>query len=201
MKPWIGVVAGVVLLMGGRANGAVTVTGGMVELGPAAYNDVFLGGANIDAGKIVFNYVGGSSPAATIQSLLIDSYHGGLWDVGEFRSSTAIATGLTLGWLDDGSSAVTVMATYAGDFNLDGVVDSLDRSIWLRTPSPARHGNRVTSTMTAPFNGLDRDLLMANFGSPPLVSTSVPEPTTIVIWSLLGALAITVGRWRRRKAA
>jgi hypothetical protein len=32
------------------------------------------------------------------------------------------------------------------------------------------------------------------------VTFTVPEPTTIIIWSLLGALAITVG-WRRRKAA
>jgi hypothetical protein len=27
----------------------------------------------------------------------------------------------------------------------------------------------------------------------------VPEPTTLIIWSLLGAIAITVGRWRRRQ--
>ncbi len=30
--------------------------------------------------------------------------------------------------------------------------------------------------------------------------TTVPEPSTLIIWSLLGALAITAG-WRRRKAA
>ena len=30
--------------------------------------------------------------------------------------------------------------------------------------------------------------------------TTVPEPATIIIWSLLGALAITVGRRRRRRA-
>jgi len=29
---------------------------------------------------------------------------------------------------------------------------------------------------------------------------AVPEPATLIIWSLLGTLAITVG-WRRRKAA
>jgi len=32
-------------------------------------------------------------------------------------------------------------------------------------------------------------------------SAAVPEPSTIVIWSLLGALGITFGRLRRRKAA
>ena len=29
----------------------------------------------------------------------------------------------------------------------------------------------------------------------------IPEPSTLVIWSLLGGIGITVGRWRRRKAA
>jgi hypothetical protein len=32
------------------------------------------------------------------------------------------------------------------------------------------------------------------------VTYNIPEPTTIIIWSLLGAFAITVG-WQRRKAA
>jgi len=29
----------------------------------------------------------------------------------------------------------------------------------------------------------------------------IPEPSTLIIWSLLGTLAITVGWWRRRRAA
>jgi hypothetical protein len=32
-------------------------------------------------------------------------------------------------------------------------------------------------------------------------SAAVPEPATIIIWSLLGTVAITAGWWRRRKAA
>ncbi len=31
--------------------------------------------------------------------------------------------------------------------------------------------------------------------------TVIPEPSTLIIWSLLGALALTVGWWRRRRAA
>ena len=30
---------------------------------------------------------------------------------------------------------------------------------------------------------------------------SVPEPATIIVWSLLGSLAIAVGWWRRKRAA
>jgi hypothetical protein len=29
---------------------------------------------------------------------------------------------------------------------------------------------------------------------------AVPEPTTLIIWSLLGTLGVTIGWWRRRKA-
>ena len=32
-------------------------------------------------------------------------------------------------------------------------------------------------------------------------SEAVPEPATLIIWSLLGGLGIAIGRWRRRKAA
>ncbi len=30
--------------------------------------------------------------------------------------------------------------------------------------------------------------------------TPIPEPSTLIVWSLLGALGITVGWWRRRRA-
>ena len=33
------------------------------------------------------------------------------------------------------------------------------------------------------------------------VSGVIPEPTSLIIWSLLGALGITIGWWRRRRAA
>jgi hypothetical protein len=33
------------------------------------------------------------------------------------------------------------------------------------------------------------------------VCNTIPEPTTLIIWSLLGALTITAGWWRRRKVA
>jgi hypothetical protein len=36
--------------------------------------------------------------------------------------------------------------------------------------------------------------------APGNVSNVVPEPATIIIWSLLGTVAITIGWWRRRKA-
>jgi hypothetical protein len=34
-----------------------------------------------------------------------------------------------------------------------------------------------------------------------LTSTTVPEPTTLIVWSVLGGLGLAVARWRKRKAA
>jgi hypothetical protein len=191
MKRWVaGVVAGAVLLMGARASAAVyTVTGETLVLRPAAHSAVFnLGGADIQAGSLVFDYAGASDPAATIASLLTASCNGGLWDIGQFRDSTASATGLTLGWSDDASSNhVKVTATYAGDFNLDGVVDNADQAIWFANAFTGTTWQQGDANYDGVIDGLDRDLWSANFGSPPLVLISVPEPTAIIIWSLLGA--------------
>ena len=30
---------------------------------------------------------------------------------------------------------------------------------------------------------------------------TIPEPTALIIWSLLGSLGITIGWWRRKRAA
>ena len=132
--------SGTAVLSGANVyTGLTTLTTGTLELGPAAQNAVFnLGGANVKGGKLVFDYNGATSPAATIESLLTASCDGGHWDVGQFRDSTALASGLTLGWFDNPAThTVTLMPTYAGDFNLDGVVNDLDLNIWSR--KPARH--------------------------------------------------------------
>ena len=120
-------------------------------MGPAAQNAVFnLGGADVQGGQLVFDYNGAASPAATIEGLLTDSCHDGLWDVGQFRSSTAALAGLTLGWFDDGSSKVTVMPTYAGDFNLDVRSTALDLDIWKSNAGAGTTWQRATPTTTAP---------------------------------------------------
>ena len=132
--------------------GITTVAGGTLDLcGPAAQNAVFnLGGADVKTGHLAFDYDAALSPAATIESLLTASCHAGLWDTGQFRSSTAVANGLTLGWFDDGSSKVTVMATYAGDFNLDGIVNSTDLDIWKANFGARQPGRQATPTTTVP---------------------------------------------------
>ncbi len=172
-------------------SGLTTVAAGTLELAPAAQNCVLTGGANIQAGKIVFDYAGAADPATTIQSLLAASYHGGLWDVGQFRDSTAAATGLTLGCFDDtSSSTVTVMATYPGDFNLDGVVDNLDRSIWFANAFTGTTWQQGDANYDGAVNGLDRDLWFANAGLPPIAGSAPNGP------NIVGAPAPSRERWR-----
>jgi autotransporter-associated beta strand protein len=185
--------------------GLTTVAGGTLNLvgtsiaTPGAWNPVLnLGGADIQSGKMLFDYTGGTSPAATILDLLSDSYDGGLWDIGQFRSSTAVSAGLTLGWLDDPlTHTVTVMATYPGDFNLDGVVDAADRAI-IRS-SIGGPGTWATGDVNydGVVNLIDWNFWKASLGRPSLSlggsqgGMGVPEPgtVTLLLAGLLGLLA------------
>ena len=170
-----------------------------------------LGGADIQSGAIVFDYAVGADPAATIESLLAASCDGGLWDVGQFRDSTAATTGLTLGCFDDTAAhQVKVMATYPGDFNLDGVVDILDRAIWFANAFTGTPGSRGTSTMTARWT-----VWIATSGfrtwacrslptgcPPPLPSRRCPNRARwLLATSLLGLLACARQVKRRRQDA
>jgi hypothetical protein len=56
------------------------------------------------------------------------------------------------------------------------------------------------------FNGAIDDVRVYDRALSPdevnqLYSGTVPEPTTLIIWSLLGGLGIAVGRWRSKRAA
>jgi autotransporter-associated beta strand protein len=197
------------LILGGANSytGVTTVTGGTLELGLGAQNCLLnLGGADIQAGTIVFDYTGGDDPAATIRSLLKASYDGGRWDIGQFTDSTAAATGLTLGCIDNTrSKQVTIMATYPGDFNLDGVVDNLDRSIWFASAMTGTTWQQGDANYDGVVDGLDRDLLFANLGLPPVTGTSsaagvapAPEPGTLALL-VAGLIGLLAYGWRVRR--
>jgi uncharacterized repeat protein (TIGR01451 family) len=173
---------GIDLPIASSSTGTVVVQGGALRLGLNAQGIVLSGGgSDIQTGKLVFDYTGGSTPAATILALLTASYDGGAWDVGRFRSSKAIANGTTLGWEDYvTSSQVTVMATIPGDFNLDGTVDSNDLAICYANVWTGTTWSQGDANYDGTVNGLDRDILMANFsrsvsGSPS--PSPLPSPS------------------------
>ena len=146
---------------------------------------------------------------ATIRSLLAASYDGGRWDVGQFRDTTTGTTGLTLGCFDDKStSQVKVMATYPGDFNLDGVVDNLDRSIWFANAFTGTTWQQGDANYDGVVNGLDRDLWFTYAGLPPIagsapnspsvIGTPAPEPGTLALLAV-ALLSLRLFAWRRRR--
>jgi hypothetical protein len=61
----------------------------------------------------------------------------------------------------------------------------------------------VWETITFASGGITRIEYYAssNFALDNMQYSAIPEPSTLVIWSLLGALGLTVGWWRRRRKA
>ena len=78
--------SGTAVLNGAKYTGRTTVTSGTLELGLAAQNAVLnLGGANIQSGKLIFDYAGGGDPAATIRNCWLPATTAGCGTSGSSR--------------------------------------------------------------------------------------------------------------------
>jgi len=218
--------AGTLKLTGASAyTGDTVVQAGALEMTEAAYLPVITAGSStgldLQAGKVVLDYAGGTDPAATIKSLLTSGYGTG-WATGQIRSSTA--TGVRgLGWKDDtGASQVTIAYTVYGDANLDGAVSLGDLAQVL-----ANYNKSGVNWADGDFNydntvnlG-DLAMLLADYGlsassssidvsgyaldsqAVSLLTTSgftvVPEPSSVVLLGLALSALAAVGVVRRRK--
>ena len=193
--------------------GLTSVQAGTLWLGTtAAENPIFsLGGVDIQGGSLVLSY-SGLSPAITIASILATGYKQDFAaGSGEIFSSTAATNGSTLGWADNGSNAIRIMATLPGDANLDGQVDINDLTIVLSNfGTTSTVLGAVWSQGDFTYDGKvdinDLTIVLSNFGQTyaalggSMRMASVPEPGSLAliavgVFALLGCGGRGEGSW------
>jgi autotransporter-associated beta strand protein len=143
--------------------GVTTIEGGTIVFkNPTAINNVLsnAGGVNDTGGFLVFDYTGGTDPAATVLARLTAAYNGGVnsFQTGQIRDSSA-TTQIGLGWLDNTTThQVIVMPAVYGDADLNGVVNSADQGTTGTTWSQGDFNYDGT------VNAADQAILTANYG-------------------------------------
>jgi hypothetical protein len=211
------------------AQASVIVSGGAVNVaangGPTGTSRVkalsVSGSGKMDLADndLVVDYTG-SSPLASIRASIVSAYNSGAWTGNGLTSSSAAAASSTpnptaLGYAEatavglnggtfSGQSidndAVLVGYTYAGDANLDFVVDTVDFNLVAANFSgTGKSWNEGDFNYDGSVDTVDFNLVAANFGlSLPAssgVGTLVPEPSSA---AMLLAAASVLARRRRR---
>lgn len=175
--------------------GATIVNGGTLQLASMAWNPVLnlAGGAEVNGGKLVFDYTGAGSPQSTIVPMLQSSYALGYTGSARFRSSIDPGT-VGLRWTDDGSSKFTVMAALFGDANLDERVTTTDFNILAGRFGQSGGWTFGDFNLSGNINSVDFVLLAGAYGKTfpapaTMLGSAVPEPASLGAISLIGALA------------
>ncbi|MCH2114838.1 MAG: hypothetical protein MK171_08015 [Pirellulales bacterium] len=124
----------------------------------------------------------------------------GTFEVGRVTLNDTVGASWTvMGWqADDASNPVTIVGNIEStnnpaDFNMDGVVDSLDLGILLGNFGTTATPETGELNGTSPVDSLDLGIFLGSFGSSSLAAVSaVPEPMSIVLlaFASLSLLAV-----------
>jgi hypothetical protein len=207
--------AGTIQLKTVRASG-LNITNGTVQIaqsGAAASTSIVNslsissnGRLDLTNNDLIVNW-SGSNPTSTIRSYLMSSYDKGSWDLPGIGTSSVVAGSplYTLGYADnsllgdstfDGQSvnanSVLVKYTYAGDANLDGVVNATDLGMMKANGSSWMQGDFNYDGIV---NGDDYSLFMLGLAEQKGAIAPVPEPGVgAVLSAAIGLITL-----RRRK--
>ena len=188
--------------------GTTTVNAGSLVLSSVQrWSPVFnSGGADIQGGRLVFDYTGSTSPGGTVGLILKAGYgQSPKFSSGKLRTSNPADPNKGLGWIDNTSlKGVFVAYTYYGDDNLDGVVGTSDFTTLAQNfNGTGKTWSQGDFNYDGKVNALDFNAIATNFGQPSLASvglpgTMVPEPASAAFIAM--GLAPLL-RPRRRRAA
>ncbi|MGO9110861.1 MAG: PEP-CTERM sorting domain-containing protein [Thermoguttaceae bacterium] len=93
--------------------------------------------------------------------------------------------------LDGGAGVANHNHIYSTSYTTGGV---LDHSI----PSGTYVAFEDLPFPNSDYNYFDDTFVFTNVGT---TTSTIPEPSTLIVWSLLGTFAVGLGWWRKRKAA
>jgi hypothetical protein len=156
------------------------------------------GGADIQYGKVVFDYTT-PNPASTICGLLTTSNSHGWTNTGDKFQSSTVTAGHALGWSDDGAGHVTVMYTLHGDADLNGTVNGADLNVVLSNYNQTGdYWYQGDFDYNGTVNGADLNIVLSNYNQHLSVGTAVPEPSTLLL-AAAGLVGLLAYAWRKRK--
>jgi hypothetical protein len=214
MKRWITLLA-VVVMLGAVAPASATV----VSYANRATFDAAFPAPTIFEGWDSFASGTQILDGATVNGILYNSNAGGAEVLGGGYYNTTPPNSLTR--INNGSGfefAQTITFTFGGsmqafgiDFNTFATGAGAFKATTDQGEIALSNFDPFPSISTGQFLGFSTDVAFSSvtiehnintnpFALDSLRAEAVPEPCTIVIWSLLGALGITFGWWRRRKA-